>query len=268
MSPTAFSRQCNSFTGAFTTFCGDWEPLGATAYAPLPFPNLPSAASYASTRLTYGPCGTTSGGQPACPGPYMYGETKANGTVSRVVRAPGDSRTLWAATSPGRVFISKNADAEPASAVAFERLDENATGVTVNAPTPLPNRFVSGIAVDPGNPNRAFVTYSGYNATVPTRPGHVFEVLYDGATNSVSWTSLDYDLGDLPLTDVAYDSVTGDLYVASDFGVLRLPSRASGWVVAGEGMPFAEVPSITILPGSRRLFAGTHGLGAWSLPLR
>lgn len=267
MSAQDFSRQCNSFTGAFTTFCGDWEPLGATAYAPLPFPNLPNASTYASTRLTYGPCGT-SDGQPVCPGPYMYGETKAGGTVSRVVRAPSDSRTLWAATSAGRVFISKNADAEPAPTVAFERLDENATGVTVNAPTLLPTRFVSGIAVDPANPNRAFVVYSGYNATAATRPGHVFEVVYDGPTDSVTWSSLDNDLGDLPLTDVAYDPVTGDLFAANDFGVLRLASRSASWVVAGAGMPLVEVPSISIVARSRRLFAGTHGLGAWSLPLK
>ncbi|MBP7570753.1 MAG: exo-alpha-sialidase [Acidobacteria bacterium] len=263
MSKTEFSRQCNSFTGRFETFCGDWEPLGATSYAPLAFPNLPSPNSYRSTRLTYGPC------PPAdCPAPYQYGESKANGTVSRVSRAPGDGSTLWAATSAGRVFISKNADANLASAVAFERLDEAVTGVSVNSAAPLPNRFVSGIAVDPANPNRAWVTYSGYNAATPAAPGHVFEVRYDPAASTVTWTSIDWDLDDLPLNDVALDSVTGDLYVSNDFGVLRLASGGNAWVMAGAGMPLVEVASLTIVPGGRRLYAATHGLGAWWLTLR
>ena len=42
-----------------------------------------------------------------------------------------------------------------------------------------PNRFVSGIVVDPANANHAWISYSGFNATTPATPGHVFEVTYD-----------------------------------------------------------------------------------------
>lgn len=254
-----FSSQCNSFRGWFNTFCGDWEPLGATAYASLPFPNLPDPATYASTRLTYGPANGL--------GPYLYGEDKQGGTVSRVGRAPGDDSTVWAATSAGRVFISKNADAEPAATVAFTRLDEAVSGGASVTGT-RPNRFVSGIAVDPANANHAWVAYSGYNATTPARPGHVFEVVYDPVAKAATWTLFDKDLGDLALTDVAVDSATGDLYVSNDFGVLRLVSGGASWTLAGAGMPLAEVSSMTIVPGGRKLYAATHGLGAWWLTLR
>jgi hypothetical protein len=246
MSATEFSRQCNSFTGIFQTFCGDWEPLGATSYAPLPFPNLPDPASYAGTRLTAS--GT------------LYGTTKSGGTVSRVARAAGDSNTLWAATSAGRVFVSKNADAEPYSAVTFKRIDDQ---VTLQ-----PNRFVSGITVDPANGNKAWVTFAGFNAATPTRLGHVFEVVYDPGSQTATWTRLDNDLGDLPLNDVAFDSVSGDLYVSNDFGVMRLAKGTTTWVEAGEGLPLAEVSSLTLVPGGRKLYAATHGLGAWWLTLR
>ena len=33
------------------------------------------------------------------------------------------------------------------------------------------------------------------------------------------------DLDDLPVTDLVRDDVTGDLYAATDFGVLRLAAR-------------------------------------------
>ena len=64
---------------------------------------------------------------------------------------------------------------------------------------------MSGIVVDPKNPNRAWVTYSGYNANTPAEPGHVFEVDYDPTAHTATWT-LDNGtgpLGDLPSRDRA-----------------------------------------------------------------
>jgi hypothetical protein len=61
--------------------------------------------------------------------------------------------------------------------------------------------------------------------------------------------------------------VTGDLYAASDFGVMRLPSGATSWVLGGDGLPKVEVAGLTIVPGSRVLYAATHGRSAWLLKL-
>ena len=56
-------------------------------------------------------------------------------------------------------------------------------------------------------------------------------------------------MGDLPVTDLVRDDVTGDLYAATDFGVLKLAggNPANGWVVAGSGLPMVEVAGLTIL---------------------
>ena len=70
-----------------------------------------------------------------------------------------------------------------------------------------------------------------------------------------------------PITDVARDDVTGDLYVASDFGVFRLAWGASTWTAGAPGMPNVEVTSLTIIPQERKLYVATHGLGAWLLNL-
>ena len=78
---------------------------------------------------------------------------------------------------------------------------------------------------------------------------------------------ISHDLPDLPITDVAYDDVTGDLYASSDFGVMRLAAGSSTWVVAGTGLPMVEVPGLTIVPEQRLLYAATHGRSAWSLKL-
>ena len=111
-------------------------------------------------------------------------------------RSPADTGTLWAATNFGRLFISKNADAQ-ASLVDFARIDGAVT----------PGRFVTRIFADPSNANAAYVAYSGFNALTPSTPGHVFRVVYDPASQRATFTPMDFDLGDLPINTVAFDDV-------------------------------------------------------------
>ena len=215
-------QHCNEWTGDFTVVCGDWEELG-------------------SVRLTNAALGD-----------------RAGGNMGAIERTTADTSTAWAATTTGRVFISKNVDADPASSVVWTRLDDD---VTID-----PNRFVSSIYIDPANGNHAWVSYSGFNANTPAAPGHVFEVMYDPGTGLSTWTDRSYNMGDIPVTDLVRD-VTGDLYASNDFGVFMLPSGTTSWVLAAPGMPNVEVAGLTIVPNARKLYAATHGLGAWSLNL-
>jgi hypothetical protein len=141
--------------------------------------------------------------------------------------------------------------------VTWDRLDLPTT----------PNRFVSSIYIDPANPNRAWVSYLGFNVNTPTTLGHVFEVLYNPATHTATWTDRSYDMDDIPVTDLVRDDLTGDLYASNDFGVLMLASGTTSWVLAASGMPNVEVAGLTIIPSERKLFAATHGLSAWLLNL-
>jgi hypothetical protein len=104
-------------------------------------------------------------------------------------------------------------------------------------------------------------------------PGHVFSVTYDPNTATATWTSLEGtgagSIGDQPVNGVAYDPVTGDLYAAIDFGVLKLAgaNAANGWAQAAPGLPVVTVAGLTINPGARQLLAATHGRGAYQLTL-
>jgi hypothetical protein len=237
-------QHCNRFTGdsmsvggtvPFT--CGDWVELGS-----------PTGFTVPQGRL----------GNP------FWGATRTGGTVAAIARAT-DKGTLWAATSVGRVFISKNVDAvsnvagADASSVTYTRLD------TLDPNSP--GRFISGISVDPENPNHAWISYSGYSARTPAQPGHVFDVLYDPVAGTAVWTSLDGSLGDIPITSLVRDDETGDLYAANDFGVLRLPRGSTTWQTAAQGLPQAEIPALTISTKARVLYAATHGRGAYVLQL-
>jgi hypothetical protein len=185
-----------------------------------------------------------------------FGADRAGEFVVAIERAPSDTGTLWAATRLGRLFVSTNADAKPTK-VRFTRVDSSAT----------PGRFVSGIAVDPANPDHAWISYSGYDAYTPSTPGHVFEVRYDPAAHSVLFTDRSYNIGDQPVTDVVFDPPTGDLYASTDFGVMRRPPGSASWEEAAPGLPRVAVYGLTLAPGARTLYAATHGRGAYELAL-
>jgi hypothetical protein len=188
-----------------------------------------------------------------------FGSDKQPGSAGYVVaveRAPSDHGTLWAGLRRGRVFVASNADAA-ASSVTFYRIDTKST----------PTRFVSGIAVDPSDPNHAFISFSGYNAYNPTQPGHVFDVHYNSNSHKASWTNIDHNLGDEPITDIALDSQTGNLFISTDFGVNVLTSGGSTWAPAAGGLPPVATYGLTIDSTNRVLYAATHGRGAWRLGL-
>jgi hypothetical protein len=185
--------------------------------------------------------------------------SRAGGAVAWIQRTAQNIGTMWAATSTGRVFITDNANALPAT-VVWNRVDPS----TVNLNTP--SRAISAIHVDPANGHHAWISYNGYNVNTPAQPGHVFEVTWTGS-GAATWVNRSYNLPDFPITAIARDDLTGDLYAASDFGVTKLPNGQTIWVVAGSGLPMVEVAGLTIIPSARILYAATHGRSAWSLAL-
>jgi hypothetical protein len=191
---------------------------------------------------------------------FYGGADRAGGAVAWLARAPQNAFTMWAATGVGRVFVSDNVNDNPASSVLWNRIDPNPAHLNT------PSRAISQIYVDPANAHHAWVGYNGYNVNTPTTPGHVFEVTWSGVGPAI-WTDISYNLPDFPITALVRDDVTGDLYAASDFGVMKLPSGGAVWSVAGSGLPMVEVAGLTIVPSQRLLYAATHGRSAWSMIL-
>ena len=168
--PQAFlEANCLFPGGTASAVCGDWVPLGVVY--PFPSGSTPASTSRKPGDLTSD----------------FYGTSRVGGLIVAAERTPADAGTLWAATSFGRLFVSKNASA-PGADVQFVRIDS----------ADLPNRFVTRIVVDRTNPNVAIISYSGFNALTPATPGHIFRAVFDPQAQRASFTSLDFDLGDLP----------------------------------------------------------------------
>ncbi len=248
------------FEGSFSVWrTQDWGGNQAFLEANCPEFTTSAANTACGDFVTIGPPGGTDLTD-TLPSSPVYGATRRGGAVSAITRSTGATNlgTIWVATGAGRIFISDNANAA-ASSVVFTRIDNTAA----NSPT----RFPTSIYVDPANPHHAWIVYSGYSVTTPATPGHVFDVSWNGSV--ATFTSLDGStFPDLPATAVVRDDPTGDLYVANDFGVLRLAGSSTTWTIAGSGLPMVEVPGLTIVPSTGLLLAATHGRSAWALSLR
>lgn len=260
------SRAGTIFQGSASVWrTQDWA--GDQTYLELNCPEFTTAGNNPNCGdfVQIGPAGKTS--LTASNSGDYRGTTRSGGNVANIARTAADTSTLWAATTAGRVFVSKNADAA-AGSVTYKRIDN------LPSATASPGRFVSGIFIDAANPNHAWITYSSYSAITPSTPGHVFSVTYDpngnGGTGDATWKSLDGSgstaFPDFPATGIARDT-NGDLYVSNDWGVLLKANGSPDWVVAGSGLPMVETAGLTIVPGARKLYAATHGRGAWVLTL-
>jgi hypothetical protein len=230
---TFLETYCNEFNyhPPAGQLCGDWKPLG-------------------------GPEGP---GNPGDLTSKLYGLDKTGSYTVAITRAASDTGTMWVGTRRGRLFITQNADAADPNAVTFTRIDTAST----------PTRFISGIAVDPSNPNHAFVSFSGYDAyavQAGTATGHVFDVTYNPGTHTATWTDITKNLGDQPITGIAWDSVAKGLYISTDFTVLKR-GKDGNWRVAAPGLPLVATYGLTIDSKAGVLYAATHGRSAWSLSL-
>ena len=211
--------------------CDDWRPLGDAGVA---------------GRLTQ----------------TGFGDDRLGGHVAVVERGKSDTSTLWAATSTGRVFVSKNADAADPTTVQLVRIDGFGAAD--------PPRYPSAIFVDPSNANHAWISYSGFNAKTPATPGHVFEVVYTPASGgdpaSATFTSLDGSgnngYGDIPATSIVV-SGNGTIYVGNDFGVVQKQKNSPVWKRTAAGLPNVTVADLVLVPERGVLYAGTHGQGVW-----
>lgn len=245
-----YEANCPEFTAdGADPHCGDYQPLGGPAGANKP--------------------GDLTGS--------VYGADRAGGVISWLTRDKADHQTLWAATSGGRIFVTHNANAVDPATVVWHRVDNPSS----------PSRYPSSIYPDLNNPSHAWVSYSGYNATTPTTPGHVFSVTESGTFTNLHMESgasafpTPTNSGDLPVSDIVRDDQTGMLFVATDFGVLEGQNDGTeGWKVSN-GMPRFEVMHLEIEPSARVptcvgtdnnqcpnvIYAATHSQGIWKMDL-
>ncbi len=210
----------------------------ALFYAPFALdPSTPGVIYYGTHRLYR----TTDWGETwTAISPDLTRGERTRGRISAIAVAPSDPKTIYVGTSDGYVQVTTNT---------------GQTWTNVSRP-PLPNRWVSRIAVDPKNPNVAYVVYNGFNTHTPDTSGHVFKTTDRGA----SWKDISGNLPDVPVLSIALDSrAPGTIYIGTDIGVFRTTDDGRRWEPFGTGMPTTAVVDLVLHTQGNVLLAATHG---------
>ncbi len=120
---------------------------------------------------------------------------------------------------------------------------------------PLPNLFISDIEVDPENPERIWVCFSGYEAG---------EKIYFSPDGGASWTNQSGNLPNIPVNCLAYQVGTNDgIYAGTDVGLYFKDADQINWSDFNEGLPNVIINQLILHYPSGQIFAGTYGRGLW-----
>ncbi|HMC69473.1 MAG TPA: hypothetical protein VKJ07_09985, partial [Mycobacteriales bacterium] len=175
----------------------------------------------------------------------------------------GGGTAVYVGTNDGLLWVSP--DAQTSSNPTWIQIGhsgQNGTHDGSHNDVWLPQRPVSGIAVDRSDWRIAYVAYNGFNAATPTRPGHVFKTSNGGQT----FQDISSNLPDAPVNWLVADPASPDtIYAATDVGPFVTYNGGKNWYALGAGIPIVGVDQISLDTFHRVIAAGTHGRGAWTL---
>ncbi len=173
----------------------------------------------------------------------VNGATGVN-VITAIGVAPSNPNRIYIGYYGGEVFITSGACTDPAC--------------WSNVTSGLPSAPVTWIAVDPVDPNTAYVTFSGFGSNA-----HVWKTTSGGTSWSPVATGLP---AGIPANTISIEpSAHENLWLGTDVGVFKSTNGGGNWALFNRGLPNAPVYMISIDETHGRVYAATHGRGAFVL---
>jgi photosystem II stability/assembly factor-like uncharacterized protein len=167
------------------------------------------------------------------------------GTITTLVVSPVDPDVIYVGTDDSNVWVTTNGGS-------------NWTDIS----GPLPNRWVTRVAVDPLDPATAYVTFSGLRWD--ENIGYVYRTTDYGS----AWSDITGDLPGAPVNALVVDPADpARLFVGSDVGCFYTEDYGASWDMLGTGLPAVPVYDLKLHNPTRTLVAGTHGRSMYAFDL-
>lgn len=165
-------------------------------------------------------------------------------------------------TTTYAAFVDSSANPSPTFRTG---IDTNYGGSWHRIASPvLPNRYIAGLTVDPGNPAHVYAIFNGYSRR--WIPGGGLGTVFESTDGGSTWHNLTGNLPDAPGDGLAL--VGNRLVLGTDVGLFVADrTRPRRWARV-DGLPNVVVDNVRALPGASAAVAATHGRGIWRVDLR
>jgi hypothetical protein len=238
-------------TDGFASSLTDITPPALGLFTP-PMIVVPNTGSPSSPTVFYG-------------GPDLY----------RTTNPTSGSPTWTQVTAVGSSFVTAIAASPTNSQVVYVGFEDGTIevstdgGVTFSpvAAVSTPETFVTGLSVDPSNPDAVTASFSYNDTRYRIGLPHVQQYVWSASPGSGTWTTITGSGLPAAVSRVVYDN--GALVAATDAGVYATSAPAGSstvWTAVGAGLPNVQVQDLYV--DSSGLYIVTHGRGAWLLSSR
>jgi photosystem II stability/assembly factor-like uncharacterized protein len=174
---------------------------------------------------------------------WVLSSTGATGSIRSLAIAKSNTNIIYA----GRTTI------------LYKSTNAGGNWTNITGTLPVGSANITYIAVSNTDPNKVWVTFSGYSA------GNKVYMSTDGG---VTWTNYSGTLPNIPATCIVYrDNSADELYIGTDFGVFFRDATATDWIAYNTSLPNVIIDHLEIHYGTNKLRAGTYGRGIWQLDL-
>jgi len=238
-------------TNSFASPVKNITPPALGLFSP-PMILVPNTTTPAQPTVFYGGPDFYRTTNPTAATPTWTKVTSVGKYVTAIAADPANSNVIYIGFRNGTVEVSTN------GGVSFVAV----------AKQPFTTTYVTGISVDPSNPKAITASFSYNDTRYYLAHPHVAQYVYTSTPSSGAWSVI---TGNLPaigaVSHVVYDS--GSLVAATDAGVYATATPAGSstlWSLVGTGLPTVQVQDLFVDPVGGRLYAVTHGRGAWVLP--
>lgn len=169
---------------------------------------------------------------------------------------PGTDNILRFAIAPSNTSIIYAIKIDAVS----KSINGGSTWSNMSGTLPLGTVMPTSIAVSNTDPNKAWVTFSGY-----TDGEKVYKTI-DGGT---SWTNISSGLPNIPVNAIVYrnDDAFDAVYIGADIGVYVYDNSVTSWLPFSTGLPNNHVTDLEIYYPTGKLRASTYGRGSWESDL-
>lgn len=129
----------------------------------------------------------------------------------------------------------------------------------------FPARGVGRAAIDPSDPNTAYVAFTGFGVAAGQ---HIYKTTNLNASPP-TWTPSGNGIPDVPVNALAIDPMNPSvIFAGTDIGVFKTQDGGANWFPFGSGLPVVAVFGMEIQNANRFLRIATHGRGMWEISLQ